>query len=280
MIFHPSIMDLQPIQVPRALMDILMFEHGVHYGQTVICTKKNFTKFRFRWSKPFLQITPVLSLKSPSRTMESPDGASPSTWAPWTKAWPPGAFHQVLGSRPISGRVHRSLALLACHWSIESLVVCLLTQDQFTLGDPSSRQRDRWGTQSAPPCQGGDSQRGQQQHGFHFVNYHLHWSNQFNRSFPLAYPYLLRVNKMINQTALLPNKRVPWFLCQIWLSLVTLGYRKSQKTGAALVHCGWANNYYAGNLQEPGFDSWIISKLFDFPFCFLKCSYKNVQKII
>lgn len=82
-------MDLQPIQVPRALMDILMFEHDVHYGQTVICTKKNFTTFRFRWSKPFLQITPVLSLKSPSRTMESPDGASPSTWAPWTKAWPP-----------------------------------------------------------------------------------------------------------------------------------------------------------------------------------------------
>lgn len=182
----------------------------------------------------------VLSLKSPSRTMESPDGASPSTWAPWTKAWPPGAFHQVLGSRPISGRVHRSLALLACHWSIESLFVCLLTQDQFTLGDPSRRQRDHWGTQSAPPCQGGDSQRGQQQHGFHFVNYHLHWSNQFNRSFPLAYPNLLGVNKMINQTALLPNKRVPWFLCQIWFSLVTLGYRKSQKRGAALVHCGWA----------------------------------------
>lgn len=32
-------MDLQPIQVPRALMDILMFEHGVHYRQTVICTE-------------------------------------------------------------------------------------------------------------------------------------------------------------------------------------------------------------------------------------------------
>lgn len=53
------------------------------------------------------------------------------------------------------------------------------------------------------------------------------------------------------------------------LVLTTLGYRKSQKRGAALVHCGWASNYYAGNLQGPGFDSWIISKLCDFPFCFL-----------
>lgn len=41
----------------------------------------------------------------------------------------------------------------------------------------------------------------------------------------------------------------------------------------------WLSNYYAGNLQGPGFDSWIISKLFDFPFCFLYAFWNALTKM-
>ncbi|MEQ2219905.1 hypothetical protein XENOCAPTIV_028577 [Xenoophorus captivus] len=69
-------------------MDTLMFEHGVHYGQSVTSTevhKQNTTWIQIK--VPFLPIMPLqvsLSfpmwpLKSPSRIMESPGGALSST---------------------------------------------------------------------------------------------------------------------------------------------------------------------------------------------------------
>ena len=41
--------------MPRALMDTLMFEHGVHHGQTVTCTEvqqQNTTRVQIREAVP------------------------------------------------------------------------------------------------------------------------------------------------------------------------------------------------------------------------------------